>query len=106
MAHGGHPYDIEYGHWRTGATNESLRPIEEVLRRGLALPDRRIRCTTCHERGSPWKYHIKLPPGSTPTHAVDLRRPVTYENPERLPPPRPGDDVGRKPLCLACHALD
>jgi hypothetical protein len=37
---------------------------------------------------------------------IDRRRPVTYENPEVLPPPRPGDDVAKKPLCIACHAFD
>jgi hypothetical protein len=104
LAHGGHPYDFMYP--RAGSPSELLRPLAEVTRRGLSLPEGQVRCTTCHERGSPWKYHLKLPPGATPTHAVDLTRRVTYENPGALPPPRRGDDVGRKPLCLVCHALD
>jgi hypothetical protein len=105
MSHGGHPYDIDYG--RIGGNSDGmLRPIDEVVRRGVSLPDREIRCVTCHDRRSPWRYHIALPPGSVPTHAVDRRRPQTYENARALPAPRPGDDVGRKPLCLACHALD
>ncbi len=105
-AHGGHPYDIAYPLAGSGTGPRALRPFADVARRGLNLPDGRIHCVTCHERTSPWKYNIKLPPGSTPTHAVDRQRPVTYENPQRLPPPRPGDDVGKKALCLVCHAFD
>jgi hypothetical protein len=106
LAHGGHPYDLDLGRWSPRSTGSALRPVKEVLRRGVFLPDGQIRCVTCHDRLSPWKFHIRLPKGSKVMHAVDLRRPVTYENPASLPAPRPGDDVGRKPLCLTCHALD
>jgi len=106
FAHGGHPYDLDLGRWTPTSTGSALRPVTEVHRRGVFLPDGQIRCVTCHDRLSPWKFHIRLPPGSKPTHAIDLRHRATYENPASLPAPRAGDDVGRKPLCLACHALD
>ena len=50
-----------------------------------SLPDGQIRCVTCHDRLSPWKFHIRLRKGSKVMHAVGLRRPVTYENPASLP---------------------
>lgn len=103
---GGHPYDVDYPRFGGGIGARVLRPLDEVTRRGIVLVDRQVRCVTCHDRSSPWRYRIKLPPGAKPMPAVDLRRRVTYENPESLPAPRPGDDVGKKPLCIACHALD
>jgi hypothetical protein len=106
LSHGGHPYDLDLTRWRPASRGTALRPLEEMRRRGAFLPDGQIRCVTCHDGRSPWKFHIRLPAGSRPTHAVDARRRVTYERPASLPPPRAGDDVGRKPLCLACHALD
>jgi hypothetical protein len=106
LAHGGHPYDFEYLGLNSTSAASPLRTRDEAIRRGVFLPDREVRCVTCHDRVSPWKYHIRLPRDAKVTHAVDLKRPVTYENPGSLAPPRPGDDVGRKPLCLGCHALD
>jgi hypothetical protein len=103
---GGHPYDVVHPRLGSGVGARVIRPIAQVLQRGLILPDGEIRCITCHDRNSPWMYHIRLPPGTRPTHAVDVRRPATYENPGALPPLKPGDDVGKKPLCLVCHALD
>jgi hypothetical protein len=106
LAHGGHPYDLNYARWGSATAGGRLRPINEVLRRGLFLPDQEIRCVTCHDRRSPWRFYIRLPAGSPLAHAVDPKRPETYENRRPLPPPRPGDDIARKPLCLGCHALD
>jgi hypothetical protein len=106
LAHGGHPYDVDYPELGTANGARSLRPLAEVARRGLVLPERQVRCITCHEGNSPWRYHIKVPSGAKPTAGIDRRRPVTYEKPETLPPPRPGDYIAKKPLCLACHAMD
>ncbi len=103
LASGGHPYDVDY---RAFAGRPGFRSVDEALRRGVFLRNGEMRCVTCHDRNSPWKYHIRLPAGAQPTHAIDRRRPQTYENPSALPPPRPGDDVGKKPLCLGCHARD
>ena len=106
LAYHGHPYDLDLRLWHQTSRGSALRPLDEMLRRGAFLPDGQLRCVTCHHGLSPWKFHIRLPAGSKPTHAVDRQRKETYEWPERLPPPRAGDDVGRKPLCLACHAMD
>ncbi len=104
LSHNGHPYDLHY----TGSAmhGSGLRSLDEAVRRGVFVPDHEVRCVTCHDGMSPWKDHIRLPKGAKPTHAVDLQRRETYENPDALPPPRPGDAVGTKPLCLGCHALD
>ncbi len=104
VAHDGHPYDVAYP--RLGSAGASLRPLAEVQRRGVVLPEGRVTCLTCHAPNSPWKHKLRLPPGATPKHAVDFTRRVTYENARSLPSPRPGDAVGTKPLCLGCHALD
>jgi cytochrome c peroxidase len=97
---GNHTVDVRYA-TRHG---RDLRPAEEVVRRGVHLPDGEIRCTTCHDPRSPWKHHIALPPGAKAVKAVDLRTPASYEQPPA--PARPGDAVSPKPLCLACHAFD
>ncbi len=104
LSHNGHPYDLHYTGTSTLASG--LRTLDEAVRRGVFIPDHEVRCVTCHDGNSPWKDHIRLPKGAKPTHAVNLQRRETYENPAALPPPRPGDAVGTKPLCLGCHALD
>jgi hypothetical protein len=106
LHHGGHPYDVDYPRSGGRRDDRALRPLAEVTRRGITLVDGQVACATCHDGKSPWRYRIKLPPGTRPTPAVDLARRVTYERPETLPPPRAGDDVAKKALCLACHALD
>jgi hypothetical protein len=75
-----------------------------VRRRGVRIPDGEVRCTTCHDASSPWKYRVALPRGAPAVRAVNLRDPSTYGNPPLAA--QPGDEVGAKPLCLACHALD
>lgn len=97
---GNHVVDVTYGL----SQSAELRPVEEVVRRGIHLPDGQVRCTTCHDARSPWKDRIALPPGTKAVKAVDPRNPSTYE---RAPvPAQPGDAVSVKPLCLACHAMD
>jgi hypothetical protein len=95
------------GAYRGGA---DLRAPAEVVRRGVFLPEGRIECVTCHDRRSPWKDHIALPPGSQALPAVDAGKPETYERrpnwrfpaspPSRLPE---GAAVSAAPLCAACH---
>lgn len=106
QSHSGHPYDLTYQGSVSPVGGRALRSREEALRRGMFLPDGQLRCVTCHDGRSPWRYFLRLPPGAALTHAVIPARPATYENTSQLPPVRPGDDVGRKPLCLGCHALD
>jgi len=96
---GNHGIDVPYA-----VTPPGFRPADEVLRRGVRLPDGEVRCTTCHDAASPWKYRVSLPRGAPAVRAVNLRDRSTYEQP--APPAQPGDEVAVKPLCLACHALD
>lgn len=96
----GHVSDFEYP--RAG---EGLRSPEEVVRRGVFLREGQIRCATCHDARSPWKYRIALPPGAKAVPAVDPFDRATYDGPPRSAP-KPGEAVSAKPLCLACHALD
>ncbi len=98
-----HPFDIDYA--QAAAGSDDLRPLAEVIRRGVALPDGQVRCATCHDARSPWKYRIALPPGTKPTPAVNPFRPETYDGTPR-PALQPGDEVTAKPLCLVCHAMD
>lgn len=103
-----HPVDVDYA--RVGG-RRGYRPAEEVVRRGVLLPGGRIQCVTCHDPTSPWQNHIALPPGATPTPAVDPRDPSTYAGgrswrtaaPEAAPPP--GAAVTASPLCAVCHAF-
>jgi hypothetical protein len=99
----GHVFDVDYA--SAAAGNPMLRPADEVVRRGVLLPDGQVRCTTCHDARSPWKDRIALPPGSKVMPGVNPFDKATFDGPPR-PPPRPGDAVSPKPLCLACHALD
>ena len=104
---GNHPVDIDYA--AAARAGSSLRTPEEVVRRGVPLTDGQVRCTTCHDARSPWKYRIALPPGATARPAVNPRDPTTYDPVLRrvhTAAPQPGDEVSAKPLCLACHAMD
>ena len=106
IADHGHAYDVGYP--RLGSEiGMVLRPVAEVRRRGVPVPDGHLACVTCHDPASPWRFNLRVPAGAAPTRAVDVTRVETYEEGRRPRAPlRPGDDVGRTPLCLACHALD
>ena len=97
---GNHAIEVPYA----TAQDPDLRPAAEVRRRGVRIPDGEVRCTTCHDWQSPWKYRIALPRGAPALRAVNLRDRSTYEEPPL--PAQPGEEVAVKPLCLACHALD
>jgi hypothetical protein len=87
-----------------------LRAPEEVVRRGVLLPGGAVECVSCHDRRSPWKDHVALPPGAAAVAAVDARDPATYQGrpgwrdaraqAAKLPP---GAAVSPAPLCAACH---
>lgn len=112
--HGSHPTDLDYDavEGQSGRSG-TLRAIDEVVRRGVLLPDGKLHCVTCHDARSPWAGKIALPPGSAAVPVVNPRDPSTYEGREswrtpdpRAPVPPPGSAVSASPLCIACHALD
>lgn len=101
-----HPVDVDYAVAAARAPDRYV-PAAEVVRAGGYLPDGQIRCVTCHDRASPWKYRIALPPGAVPTPSVATMR----KDPARYPglgvrdaqPLLPGSDVTPTPLCRMCH---
>jgi hypothetical protein len=104
--HATHPVDVDYAR-AAGRAPFAYRRAEEAVARGVFLPEGMVRCTTCHDGRSRWKYRLALPPGAIPRPAVDPENPATYEGQGRPTAPLPpGSDVGRKALCLGCHALD
>jgi hypothetical protein len=102
-----HPVDIDYVSAQARAGASSLRRADDVVTRGVFLPGGMIRCGTCHDAHSQWKYHLALPPRSTPEPAADPHDTATYEQPHRasLVPLPPGTSVSPTPLCLVCHAF-
>jgi hypothetical protein len=105
----GHPVGLDYA--REGGAPRGhgipLRTASEAISRGAFLPGGELRCTTCHERRSPWRFKLAIPPGARVRPAVNPRDPATYDPAAAAPAaPRAGDAVGTKPLCLLCHALD
>jgi hypothetical protein len=109
-----HPVDMDYAQAVTRSRG-TLRPVGEVVARGLILPDGQIRCLTCHDGRSPWKYGIALPPGTAARPGVNPRDPTTYEDGPALrrrevelatSTERYSLEVSPKPLCLGCHSFD
>jgi hypothetical protein len=106
----GHPVDLSYAsaYARSAWT---LRSEEEVVRRGVLLPQGRLECVTCHDGASPWKYKIALPPGAPALPAVVPGRAATYHNASSwrmrraadVPALPAGTQVTAAPLCAACH---
>lgn len=97
-----HPVELAYA----PSTDTRFRSVDEVIRRGVFLPDGKLRCVTCHDGASPWEFALALPPGATATPAVDPRDPRTYDPAYERAAPQPGDRVSPRPLCLVCHAFD
>ena len=99
-----HPVQVDYAAAAARAP-DLYRPLDEAIRRGVFLPDGQIKCLTCHDPGSRWKYKIALPPGAA-APAVDPRKPQTYERPPALAAPLPpGSAVSPTPLCQSCHTF-
>jgi hypothetical protein len=105
--HQTHPVDIDYAQ-SAQRRPEFFRSPDEVVRRGVFLPDGQVRCTTCHDPRSQWKYRLALPSGAAARPAVNLANPTTYERSRNAlaPAPAAGSAVTPTPLCLACHAYD
>ncbi len=110
-----HPADVDYEN-AAALSRGGLRPMAEVIRRGLFVPDGRVVCFTCHDANSRWGSRLVIPPGSRVAGRVDTRDPSTYESvptPDqrmtveqaaRVLPEK--TNLGPKPLCLGCHAFD
>jgi hypothetical protein len=112
-----HPVDIAYPAARPGSS--SLREQQEVVKRGVFLPDGTIRCATCHDARSPWRSHLAIPAGAEVHAAVNPRDPASYRSSEAplraggLSMPRPTNAAGARsgaavtstPLCQACHTI-
>ncbi len=108
-----HPVDVDFAASQA-KPGSSLRPEAEVVKRGVFLPDGKVRCATCHDARSDWMYKLALPPGAPAKPPVSLADHASFEGaslPARLlrpatqPMPR-GAAVSPTPLCLACHAMD
>jgi hypothetical protein len=112
-----HPVGMAYAP-AAAARQRSMMPLrsaEEVVARGVFLPDGELRCVTCHDGRSRWRYGLAIPAGASPHAAVNPRDPRTYgpgaaaRNAEVGAAQRRGTygvKVSPKPLCVACHALD
>lgn len=105
--HQTHPIDIDYVQ-SSQRRPDSFRTLDEVVRRGVYLPDGQVKCTTCHDPRSPWKYRLAVPPGTVARPAVNIANPSTFERTRKAAqaPLPPGSAVTPTPLCLACHAYD
>jgi len=100
-----HPVDLDYAATIQKNPKFMYRPVEEVVRRGVFLPNGQIACVTCHDANSPWQDRIALPAGSQARAAVDPRNHETYagnqvQSASTLPP---HSAVTPTPLCQACH---
>jgi hypothetical protein len=105
--HTTHPVEIDYEAARYKGRTD-LRRADEVVRRGVFLPDGKVQCVTCHEASSRWAYHLAIPPGALVRPAVNTHDRSTYER--RPTPSRPealpiGTSVSPTPLCTVCHTL-
>ena len=100
----GHAFDVDYERARLRRPG-AYRRLDEVVRGGLLLPERRIQCVTCHDGRSAWGAKIAFPPGREPgrVQAVSLggRTALAFVPAGSA---RPGV-VNTAPLCNACHTV-
>jgi hypothetical protein len=101
---GNHRSGFAYEDGRARLRPGSLRPLDEVVRLGLFLPDGEVRCATCHDSRSSWKDHLALPPGAKVDHAARVGAPEVGQETTRRRP-QPGDAVTPTPLCRSCHTI-
>ncbi|BDG09239.1 hypothetical protein [Anaeromyxobacter paludicola] len=83
----------------------ALRTAAEAVRRGAFLPEGRVRCGTCHDGRSEYRYHLAIPAGAKLRPAVNPRDPVNHRALAGAPS-QPGvlRDVSPTPLCQTCHS--
>jgi hypothetical protein len=105
--HNSHLVDVDYSA-AAAKPNGRLRSAEKVRGSGVALPEGKVGCLTCHAFASPWKYHVVIPKGATPRARVRIADRGTYEDEHAAAAsaaPTAGAEVSPKPLCEVCHAF-
>jgi len=116
--HAQHQVDVDLEGART-RPRSSLRASADVVRSGLFLPDGKVRCTTCHDRRSRFRYRLAIPPDAEIADPVDHRNQKSFDTSGQprqatrrmkaseaqlvLPP---GTEVSPTPLCKVCHDRD
>jgi hypothetical protein len=86
--HQTHPVDVDYFRATTSKRRARLRDQAEAVRRGAFLPDGLIRCTTCHESRSQYRFHLSIPGAGAEPATIASRN--------------NGDPT---PLCRVCHKM-
>ncbi len=105
--HTTHPVELDYETARF-KPQSGLRAGDEVIRRGVFLPDGKVQCVSCHDARSRWAHHLAIPPGALVRPAVNTHDPATYERPVALSRPQAlpaGTAVSPTPLCKVCHTV-
>jgi hypothetical protein len=107
-----HSFDMDY-QLAVGARRHDLRGADEVVARGLFLPNGKVTCHTCHDANSPWACKIVIPPGSKVSRGLPSKestaddsarapdREMTVEEAKSVLPA--GTFLSPKPLCMTCH---
>ena len=106
-----HPVNVDYGPAQARSRG-TLRKVDAVTAKGVALPQGKLQCVTCHDAKSPWAKWIALPAGAVARPAADRRAGKLEDAPNwRIPPAVPsaplakGAEVSSAPLCTACHTF-
>jgi hypothetical protein len=87
--HQTHPVDVDYLRATTTKRRARLRDQAEAVRRGAFLPDGFIRCTTCHDARSQYRFRLSIPTSGTSFPSFQERK----------------GNVDSTPLCNLCHMM-
>jgi hypothetical protein len=106
-----HPVNVDYGPAQARSRG-TLRKADAVAAKGVAVPQGKVQCVTCHDAKSPWAKWIALPAGAAARPAADRRGGNADDAPSwRIPSAVPapalaqGAEVSSAPLCAACHTF-
>jgi hypothetical protein len=87
--HQTHPVDVDYSRATTMKKRARLRDQAETVRRGAFLPDGYIRCATCHDARSQYRFRLSIPTTGASAPSPDERT----------------GSVDPTPLCALCHTI-
>jgi hypothetical protein len=87
--HQTHPVDVDYSRAAATKRRARLRDQAEAVRRGAFLPDGFIRCTTCHDARSQFKFKLSIPATGASAPSFQERK----------------GSVDPTPLCVLCHKM-